>query len=458
MKSKILNIIASVLVVFCFGCNNETEEILAPKVLKADMYFEFGGGSGQIELSLPPENVRVVSGDLWCSASKDGSMVNVSVQANTKISGRTAMVALSYKGIEDILVPVSQKGAVFDIPNSSIETDCKAITLKTYMRQEAPLSIETDADWLHVTVEPDSLVIAVDDNKSLSPRTGILELTCAGVTIPVTVEQAAMRFSVSRSFINSPLDGGTYLIFIENDFDFTPSTSDAWLHLSIDGNVLEVEVDALPPSAYPRRQGSITIVSGLETLTVSVQQVYRTLTYNELLGEYTIKVKLINDMYYGSTEFVSTLKLEPRTSSTYYATIEDYIPDNGFFGYAYDTPYEQYPFIVTYSNGALVIRNNSSQLIGIDCIDFFDIYWDIYFLAAASAEDYSFDTNLRYVGEWNGDENVPVFTFMDGGDVPNFKVIGFMPYWWSIYDETYDMPDGSLLLYDWVLTKNDPIP
>lgn len=462
MKSKILNIMASVLVVLGVGCNDETEELLAPKVLKADMYFEVGGGSGQIELSAPPENVRVVSGDQWCSASKDGSVVNVSVQANTTISGRTALIALSYRGIEDILVTVSQRGAVFDIANPLLETGCKAASLRLTIRQDAPVSnLAPDVDWLHPTMDADTLVVAVDDNKSLSARTGTIEVTSAGVTIPVTVTQEAMIFSIAQRLINSAVGGGTYSVTVVSDFDFTPVTSETWLHPSIDANTVVVVVDAFTGGSGFGRNGIISVVSGVETLAVSVKQSTREPTYAELLGEYTFKAKLYSDWYYPGTEFVSTLRLEALNpaSRTYSATIENYLPDNSFLGYGYGTPYQQFPLTVRYSNGTLVIRNN--QLIAEDCVDFFDIYWDVYFFAAAAPTyyDYSTNPNLSYVGQWNGSQTTPVFTFVDGGYSANFKVVGFVPFWWDLYyDGDYDMLDLDLFLGDWEITKNDPIP
>jgi hypothetical protein len=69
------------------------------------------------------------------------------------------------------------------------------------------------------------------------------------------------------------------------------------------------------------------------------------------------------------------------------------------------------------------------------------------------------DPDLAYVGTWNGSLSSPAFTFVDGGADPNFNVIGFVPYWWTVIPDNpdYSLPDPGLLLFDWVLTKKEPI-
>jgi hypothetical protein len=112
MKTKIWKIISVLLVlILCSGCgNDDIENTQAPQILKADISYEAEGGSGSIELSVNPVSAKVITGSEWCSVSLSNVIVNVTVQENAYMMGRSAMVAVSYSGIEDILIPITQTG------------------------------------------------------------------------------------------------------------------------------------------------------------------------------------------------------------------------------------------------------------------------------------------------------------------------------------------------------------
>ncbi|MDR1881949.1 MAG: choice-of-anchor J domain-containing protein [Prevotella sp.] len=111
MKTKIGNILVLfALILLCPGCGDDTESPVAMVVLKADTSFGSAGGSGNIELSEKPEKAIVTVGSEWCSVSINNASVGVTVEKNVYMSGRTALISLSYPGTEDILIPVSQAG------------------------------------------------------------------------------------------------------------------------------------------------------------------------------------------------------------------------------------------------------------------------------------------------------------------------------------------------------------
>jgi hypothetical protein len=111
MKTRILKIWALFILILSVGCNEETKETNLPKVLKANTAFEASGGSGSIELSLAPEKAEVITGSEWCSVSLSGAVVNITIQKNVYMMGRSALIVASYSNMEDVIFPVSQAGA-----------------------------------------------------------------------------------------------------------------------------------------------------------------------------------------------------------------------------------------------------------------------------------------------------------------------------------------------------------
>jgi len=294
--------------------------------------------------------------------------------------------------------------------------------------------------------------------------------------------------NIVETYFNITDKGGTGIIIVETNAELNAESNAGWCSAVVSGKQVNISVDA--NNGLTSRTATITLSAGDKTERVPVtqegaKQPTRILTYEELLGDYTLTAKLGEEWYYEGTTFTSTLHLEPLEEDdipygvAYKATIDGYMPDEAFLGYYFDGGwYEQYPLIFFYENGNLIIPNGlwiATDIVELDEEDLeelgdieFDedvefpivIAWAVLYFAVSSEGDISGDDNLYYVGRWNESLNQPVFTFSNGDYDPDFQVIGFLPYWWNIEpdDEEFDDFDPGLFLYDWKLTKKEPIP
>ena len=272
--------------------------------------------------------------------------------------------------------------------------------------------------------------------------------------------------NVVKTQLDITENGGTGTIFVETNDAITAESDAEWCTVEVSGT--EVNVSVTANSELTSRTATVTLFAGNKKTKVPVtqegiKQKSRILTYEELLGEYTLTARLSEDWWYGTTTFTSTLHLEPlEEGKIYMATIENYIPDEAFFGYYEDEgSYEQYPLEIIYSNGNLVIPNN--QLIAVDADEDLESptawIWVVFYFAVSSMGNIDHDEALTYVGRWNESLTNPVFTFSSGSSSRDFQIVGFVPYWWNIVpdDEQYDLADAGLFLYDWILTKKNAI-
>jgi len=280
--------------------------------------------------------------------------------------------------------------------------------------------------------------------------------------------------NVVETHFNITEKGGTGVIVVETNAALTAESNVDWCTVSVSGRQA-VNVSVSANNGLTNRTATVTLTAGDKTAKVPVtqegaKQPSRILTYEELLGDYTLTAKLGGDWYFEGTTFTSTLHLEPLEEYegiAYKATIDGYMPDEAFFGYHLNGTFEQFPLVFIYYEGNLIIPN--FQLIAMDSGVWEDeenneppmeLEWAVLYIAVSSQFDISDDDELFYIGQWNESLNKPVFTFTSLSPHSDFQVIGFAPYWWNVEpdDEEFDVIDEDLFLYDWILTKKEAIP
>jgi len=255
--------------------------------------------------------------------------------------------------------------------------------------------------------------------------------------------------------------GGTGVIVVETNAPLTAQSNADWCTVSVSDAQVNVLVAA--NNELTNRTATVTLTAGNKTEKVPItqegfKQTSRILTYEELLGEYTLTAKIGNDSYYGKTTFSFKFLLEPsEDGQTYLATIENYLPDEAFEGFWENGEYEQIPFEIIYSNGSLEIPN--VQLFAFDSVEDEVLVWAVlYIVWYLDGEMFNSDENLTYIGRWDGSLEHPVFMF--SGSNASYSMVGCMPLWLNTEpdDEEEDFIDAGLFLYDWILTKINPIP
>jgi hypothetical protein len=190
MKKKIDIIFFFLLTMLCLSCERESGfEVPEPqlKVIEADVIFETLGGNGFIEL-MAPGPVTAQSNAEWCSVSVSGSTVNLVVEPNTSMGGRTATITIRSNG-ETIAVTAVQTASIMwlkDFKTSSLALMSEGGTIATAVKSSYPIKVDSKPDWITYKFENDSLYLTAEPS---IPRKGSITFSSEGRTITYEILQ-----------------------------------------------------------------------------------------------------------------------------------------------------------------------------------------------------------------------------------------------------------------------------
>lgn len=146
---KLYSILVWALLIAVAGCSDDDDKTVANslKVISSDVKFTSAGGSGTIEVS-STSPVEVSSNAEWCQTALAGNVITVTVEKNTGLSSRTALVIIK-SGNEKAELPVTQPGRIFDtdLADYSFSEEGGPVTFKL----ESPKEIRVtgmDESWL----------------------------------------------------------------------------------------------------------------------------------------------------------------------------------------------------------------------------------------------------------------------------------------------------------------------
>ncbi len=186
---KITSIFALLLCVFIFSCSNEDDkETSSLQIVSSDVSFESAEGTGTIKVATVNE-ITATSNKDWCIVSVAGDIVNVSVNENTEMSGRTAAITIT-DGKSTTLVPVSQGGCIVLYNKSELghaftyAGGSATVSFST----TASYSIEVPAEaqgWLSYTLDKENgtMTFNVAPSSDKTPRGAAVKVTAGKKTI-----------------------------------------------------------------------------------------------------------------------------------------------------------------------------------------------------------------------------------------------------------------------------------
>lgn len=145
-------------------------------------YILYDGGQGDAV-------VTATSSEEWCKVSADASKVYISLDDNTSIDSRTAMVTLTC-GNQTKRVPVTQLGCITEFSKDSVYTSAfnKAMSIDYKARNTFGLEITGLPEWVSYTLTEDGIHFDVQANKTGVGRRGSAVIKALNVGKTQTVD------------------------------------------------------------------------------------------------------------------------------------------------------------------------------------------------------------------------------------------------------------------------------
>ena len=215
----------------------------APKVTIAASDYLFispksiavSSSSGSTSFSVISNVKWSVSDDAsWLTATKKRSKIDVSYEANTSTSSRTASITATGKGVtETVTVIQSGASASLDISPNSQTVDASSGSTTFSVSSNVSWSVSDDASWLTASQTDGSTITAsYNSNTSTSSRTANITATgTGGVTETVTVTQSGASASLDISPNSQTVDAssGSTTFSVSSNVSWNVSDDASWL-------------------------------------------------------------------------------------------------------------------------------------------------------------------------------------------------------------------------------------
>lgn len=253
--------------------------------------------------------------DAWLKVSPElgngSATLIVTAEANNSAANRTGTVTIT-SGETTIPVTVTQTGGSFSLSASSLSFvdagESKSLTITT--TTSLPWTATSASSWLKVSPESGSgsatLSVTAEANNSTAERTGKLFIVSGDKSIPVVVTQSGGSISVSSSSLNYIDVGETKTIKLTTTtlLSWTITVNDSWLKVSQTSGSGDatISISAEANISTSERTGKITIISGEESIPVTISQAG---------GDFTITPSSLSFFDEGETK---TINLSTSTS------------------------------------------------------------------------------------------------------------------------------------------------
>ena len=253
---KVFSLIVLLAAVTMFTACSSDDATYTPtpklEIANADLMFEAEGGTGSVTVN-GTGALTAETTSQWVSLSFSGNTVNVTVDENVELSGRSATITLKADGAE-AQVSVTQKGSVYGLGGeTSYSLDDAKKTLRIGVVHTSAVTVKSLADWITASFdeEKDQIVIVASANDSGWRRTGQVAFQTGIVQDTITISQFDFDTDVLGEF---------YFVYATSSAGSTwnayPATlTRTGLAIEIDDDVLTIPVtvdeDALSLSAGP---------------------------------------------------------------------------------------------------------------------------------------------------------------------------------------------------------------
>lgn len=170
------------------GCADDAQEA-AFDIIEARLNFDAPASRGYVLATDPA--CAATAADAWCTVSRSGDSIIVSVTDNVSIESRHTILTLSSGGVSR-QVPVSQGGGYFRLESDSVQhTGDSLATLTLAVSSAFDYETLPSASWVTCTRDGQTLRLAVESNLTGAPRRADISLSCPamGKTFRVSLLQ-----------------------------------------------------------------------------------------------------------------------------------------------------------------------------------------------------------------------------------------------------------------------------
>lgn len=193
--SSFMLVIACVCMVSCSDNSNDWYESSDNFVLsleKSDILFDAPATQGSIEVNCDGD-LTATSSEKWCKVSVEGKKVNVSVEDNLNLEGRSAVINLTC-GDRKTKATVQQKGFVFvlDAPIELLLADKKQ-TLSYSVNSQFPVEVSSEGDWFTAEYKDGEIIVNVDENATSGVRSGSYTVKCLNTVKTFQMTQGELK-------------------------------------------------------------------------------------------------------------------------------------------------------------------------------------------------------------------------------------------------------------------------
>jgi hypothetical protein len=253
---KIFGILGLVLSIFVFAAcsdddtTNPYAEISTISVDSSSVLFQAAPSTGVIKVKATNGITKVVSEQSWCTATINGSQIDIAVAQNNNLMGRSSQVTI-YSGEDYTKVTVQQMGIVFALEaGTSIKVNDNAHALKYYMKHNTDVTLSSSADWFTVSGSADSLKVNMTANNTGHMRTGYVYYVAGTTKDSVKVVQYDFDKDIA---------GDYYLLFTQS----ASSTSYQYFAATVSATSITLpDVGLTIPSTFDDANISIDITCG----------------------------------------------------------------------------------------------------------------------------------------------------------------------------------------------------
>lgn len=335
---------------------------------KAEVTFDANGGTGSVQVSSPSAvSVSIPAQFQWLTASVAGNVINVTVEPNSGLEGRSAQVTIKNAN-DEVAVTVSQTGLVSRLSTYELEFSDEPGVQAVAFKHDVPVSVQSLNDWIAVQVDDENglLRVGVASNEVEEARMGLVTITSGDVKDTLVVFQKAFVFAIEKDAISMTDAGGVQAIAIKHSRPVTFEADVDWIACELNeaGDTILVNV---AKNEDQDRQGTITVKSLEYAKTISVNQAAATTeepeepVENPYYGTYTFYFQLGEDTYnMGNFSIVEYVGEDAEEGDV--LIIDLYLPGSAIFGVLkpeegklyiqpyQDLGYDEYPNLGTIGN------------------------------------------------------------------------------------------------------------
>lgn len=308
-------------------------------VEKAEVTFDANGGTGSVQVSSPSAvSVSIPTEFQWLTASVAGNVINVTVEPNSGIEGRSAQLTIKNAN-DEVAVTVSQTGLVSRLSTYELEFSDEEGVQVVAFKHDVPVSVQSLSDWIAVQVDDENglLRVGVASNEVEEARMGLVTITSGDVKDTLVVFQKAFVFAIEKDAISMTEAGGDQAIAIKHSRPVTFEADVDWITCKLNsaGDTILVSVAKNEDVA---REGTVTVKSLAAVRTITVNQAAAAtedpeepVVENPYYGTYTFYFQLGEDTYnMGNFSIVEYIGEDAEEGDV--LIIDLYLPGSAIFG------------------------------------------------------------------------------------------------------------------------------